>query len=150
MKLRLDHPWLRRWAPGLVRLALQFYLRLCRTEVRGHPEALNLIASGRPILMTPWHCHLLFPLVHVRPYCAHQLPPVLIASPSRDGEFIGEVARGLDLLVIPGSRRKGGAQAIQKMDEYMRRGHSGCIVADGSRGPARVAQKGVVFLAREA
>lgn len=138
-----------RWAPVLTQFMLRGYLRLCRTKLTGNPWALDLLASGHPVLMTPWHCHLLFPLVYVRRLYAHLLPPVLIASPSRDGEFIGNVARSLHLLVIPGSQRKGGAQAIQKMAEYMRRGHSGCIVADGSRGPARVAQKGVVFLARE-
>ena len=35
------------------------------------------------------------------------------------------------------------------MAGYFRRGHSCGLVADGSRGPARVAQKGVLYLARE-
>ena len=36
-----------------------------------------------------------------------------MASPSRDGEFIAEVARGLGFAICSGSRRKGGVQALQ-------------------------------------
>jgi lysophospholipid acyltransferase (LPLAT)-like uncharacterized protein len=150
MKLRLDHPAWRRLAPRLARILVNTYLRTCPVEVAASPETLDLIATGRPVLFTAWHCHLLAPLFYWRRYYSHLPPWVVIASPSRDGEFISEVARGLGVIVCPGSRRKGGVQALQQMAAYMRRGHSGGIIADGSRGPARVAQKGVLFLAREA
>ena len=100
------------------------------------------------MLYTIWHCHLLFPLFYVRHYSG-QLPPlVLMASPSRDGEFIAEVARGLGFTVCFGSRRKGGVQALQHLADYYRQGYSCGLIADGSRGPARVAQKGPLYLAR--
>jgi len=150
MKLRVDHPLWRRWAPVLARKLAQGYLRTCHPEVVISPETNNLVLSGRPVLYATWHCHLLFPLYYARHYYAAQLPLVVMASPSRDGEFIAEVARGLGFIVCPGSRRKGGVAALQTMAHYFRRGHSGGLIADGSRGPARVAQKGVLFLAREA
>lgn len=150
MKLRWEHPLWRRWAPGLARGLVRTYLRTCAAELVISPETKDLVLSGRPILYTAWHCHLLFPLFYFRHYYVHLPPLVVMASPSRDGEFIAEVARGLGFIVCPGSRRKGGVQALQQMADYFRRGHSGGLVADGSRGPARVAQKGVVFLAREA
>ncbi|MBW1991347.1 MAG: lysophospholipid acyltransferase family protein [Deltaproteobacteria bacterium] len=150
MKLRLDHPAWRRFAPRLAKVLVKNYLRTCRPEAAVSQEILALIASGRPVLFTAWHCHLLSPLFYFHHYFKDLPPLVLMASPSRDGEFIGEVAQGLGFIVCPGSRRKGGVQALQSMAAYMRQGHSGGIVADGSRGPARVAQKGVLFLAREA
>lgn len=150
MKLRVDHPLWRRWAPVLTRKLVQGYLRTCSSEAVVSPETKSLVLSGRPVLFATWHCHLLFPLYYARHYYAAQLPLVVMASPSRDGEFIAEVARGLGFIVCPGSRRKGGVQALQTMAVYFRRGHSGGLIADGSRGPARVAQKGVLFLAREA
>ncbi len=150
MKFRLDHPAWRRLAPPLARILVKAYLRTCRHEVSASAESLALIRSDKPVLFTTWHCHLLSPLFYCRQYYSHRPPLVLMASPSRDGEFISEMARGLGFIVCPGSRRKRGAQALQRMAEYMRRGHSGGLVADGSRGPARVAQKGVLFLAREA
>ncbi len=153
MKLRLDHPAWRRFAPQLARIFVKTYLRTCSHAVSASSETLGLIASGKPVVFTIWHCHLLAPLFYFSHHYS-QLPtpvaPVVMASPSRDGEFISEVARGLGFKVCAGSRRKGGVQALQNMAAYIRQGHCGGVVADGSRGPARVAQKGVLFLAREA
>jgi lysophospholipid acyltransferase (LPLAT)-like uncharacterized protein len=149
MKLRLDHPAWRRFAPRLAKIIVKTYLRTCPHEVV-NPESLALVESGQPVLFTTWHCHLISPLFYCHHYYGHLPPLVLMASPSRDGEFISEVARGLGFIVCQGSRRKGGVQALQEMARYMLKGHSGGIIADGSRGPARVAQKGVLFLAREA
>ncbi len=149
MKLRWDHPLWRRGAPPLAKIFVQAYLRTCAPDLIIGPEVKNLLLSGRPVIYTVWHCHLLFPLYYVRRYYP-QLPPVVVmASPSRDGEFIGEVARGLGFTVCFGSRRKGGVKALKQMAEYFRRGYSCGIIADGSRGPARVAQSGPLYLARE-
>jgi len=150
MKLRWDHPLWRRWAPALARNLVRIYLRTCKVELVASQEVKDLAVSGQPLLFTTWHCHLVFPLFYARRYYAHLPPLVVMASPSRDGEFIAEVARGLGFLVCFGSRRKGGVQALQQMAAYLRQGHSGGLIADGSRGPARVAQKGVLYLAREA
>jgi hypothetical protein len=150
MKLRLDHPAWRRFAPKLAKTIVKTFLRTCPHEVSAGPEASALVESGKPVLFTTWHCHLISPLFFCHRYYGHLPPLVLMASPSRDGEFISQVARGLGFIVCQGSRRKGGVKALQEMAVYMHKGHSGGIIADGSRGPARVAQKGVLFLAREA
>jgi len=150
MKLRFEHPLWRRWAPVIVRKLVQGYLLSCPTEEVIPPATRELALSGRPVVYALWHGHLLFLLNYARRYYRNLPPLALIASPSRDGEFLGEVARGLGFVICPGSRRKGGVQALQAMVEYCRRGHCAAIVADGSRGPARVAQKGPLFLAREA
>lgn len=151
MKLRLDHPAWRRLAPRMARILVKAYLRTCPHEFSASDETSALIDSRRPVLFCTWHCHLLSPLFYFcHHYCGRLPPPVLMASPSRDGEFISELARGLGFIICSGSRRKGGVQALQTMAAYMRRGSSGGIIADGSRGPACVAQKGVLFLAREA
>jgi len=128
---------------------VQAYLRTCSPDLIIGPEVKNLVLSGQPVIYTVWHCHLLFPLYYVRRYFP-QLPPlVVMASPSRDGEFIAEVARRLGFTVCFGSRRKGGVQALKRLADYFRQGYSCGLIADGSRGPARVAQKGPLYLARE-
>jgi lysophospholipid acyltransferase (LPLAT)-like uncharacterized protein len=149
MRLRLDHPLWRRRAPALARRLMQLYLRTCKVDILGDTAGLHLIRTGAPVLFAVWHCHLLAPLFYASRYYAESPPLVLMASPSRDGEFIAEVARGLGFIVCPGSRRKGGVQALQRMASYVRRGHSCGLAADGSRPPARVAQKGILYLARE-
>jgi len=148
MKLRLDHPLLRHRAPALARRLVQAYLRTCPTKLVIDPEAREVIFAGQPVLYTTWHCHLLFPLFYARHYSSQLPPVVLMASPSRDGEFIAEVARGLGFLVCSGSRRKGGVQALRRMADYHAQGYSCGLIADGSRGPARVAQNGPFYLAR--
>jgi lysophospholipid acyltransferase (LPLAT)-like uncharacterized protein len=150
MKLRWDHPLFRRQAPVWAARLFRAYMRTCRTELAGNPEAKDLFLRGAPVVFAMWHCHLLSSLHFAPIYFAHHPPMVLMASPSRDGEFIGEVSRQMGCIVCPGSRHKGGIQALQKMAEYLCRGHGAAIIADGSRGPARVAQKGVIYLAREA
>ncbi len=148
MKLRLDHPLTRRWVPALARRLVQAYLRTCRVELVIEPGLKARLLSGQQALYTTWHCHLLFPLFYVRHH-EGQLPPlVLMASPSRDGEFIAAMARGLGFTICSGSRRKGGVQALEHMAGYYRRGYNCGVIADGSRGPARVAQKGPLYLAR--
>jgi len=148
MKLRWDHPLWRRLIPCLATQLLNGSLGACRVELAPHPEAKKLIEAGVPVLYSSWHCHLLCSLYYFR-YLNSRLPVVLMASPSRDGEFIADITRKWGYLVFSGSRQKGGVQALQKIAAYLRRGHCGGLVADGSRGPARVAQKGIVFLARE-
>lgn len=149
MKLRWDHPLWRRLAPALAKTLAQACLRTCFADLSIKPEVKNLALSLRPLIYTIWHCQLLYPLYYFRRYYPQLPPTVVMASPSRDGEFIGEVARGLGFEVCFGSRRKGGVQALKQMADYFRRGYNCALIADGSRGPARVAQKGPLFLARE-
>jgi lysophospholipid acyltransferase (LPLAT)-like uncharacterized protein len=149
MKLRFDHPAWRQLSPVLARGLVRVFLGSIRANLEGDQEGRALIQSEAPVIFTTWHCHLLAPLYFAKVFCREKPPIVLMASPSRDGEFIADVARGLGFLVCPGSRRKGGFQALQQMASYVRQGHSAGVVADGSRGPARVAQKGVLYLARE-
>jgi lysophospholipid acyltransferase (LPLAT)-like uncharacterized protein len=148
MKIRWDHPGWRRHAPALARLVVQTYLWTCPCELVAAPEVVRLIAQGPPVIFTPWHCHLLGPLFTARQFRRSPLPMVLMASPSRDGEFIARVARGLGFIVLSGSRRKGGVKTLRRMADFFRQGYSCGLVADGSRGPARVAQKGPLYLAR--
>jgi len=113
------------------------------------PEVEKLIISPSPVIYATWHGHLLSPLFFAQRFRGVQLPMVLMASPSRDGKLIAEVARGLGFIVLLGSRRKGGVQTLRQLAAWFSRGHSCGMIADGSRGPARVAQKGPLYLARE-
>ncbi len=149
MKIRLDHPLWRRHLPRLAQKLVQLYLRTCRIDLSVDPKLKEWLLAGHPVIYTTWHCHLLSPLYFARLYLSRLPALVLMASPSRDGEFIAEVARGLGFIICSGSRQKGGVKALKQMSAYFRQGHSCGLVADGSRGPAQEVQKGVVFLARE-
>jgi lysophospholipid acyltransferase (LPLAT)-like uncharacterized protein len=149
MKLRLDHPAWRRLAPALARGYVRTILGTTRSTLHGDAEGQVLLQSREPVIFAVWHCQLLACLYLAKVFCRLKPPLVLMASPSRDGELIADVARGLGFVVFSGSRRKGGFQALQQMAGYVRQGYTVGLATDGSRGPARVAQKGVLYLARE-
>lgn len=149
MKLRLDHPAWGRLAPDLARVLVRVFLGTARLALDGDQEGKALLQSEAPVIFAVWHCHLLTSLYCAGVFCPVKPPIVLMASPSRDGEFIAAMAKGLGFMVCPGSRRKGGFQALQHLAAYVRQGHAAGLAADGSRGPARVVQKGILYLARE-
>lgn len=149
MKLRLDHPRWQQLAPMAARGLVRVIFGTSRSRLIGDPEGLELAVSGAPVIFTVWHGHLLAPLFLARAYRPRGRPIVLMASPSRDGQFIAEVARGLGFITVPGSRHKGGVQALKAMAVWLREGHAAGLAADGSRGPRHVVQKGVLYLARE-
>jgi lysophospholipid acyltransferase (LPLAT)-like uncharacterized protein len=149
MKFPLDHPAWRRLATALARVYVRLILGTSRFGLHGDEESKVLLQSEAPVIFAVWHCHLLTCLYLGEVFCRLKPPIVLMASPSRDGQFIAEVAQGLGFLSVPGSRHKGGFHALQKLAACVRQGHSAGLAADGSRGPARKAQKGVLYLARE-
>jgi lysophospholipid acyltransferase (LPLAT)-like uncharacterized protein len=149
MKLRLNHPVWRRLAPALARVYVRLLLGTSKSTLHGDAEGQVLLQSQDPVIFAVWHCQLLACLYLAKLFCRLKPPLVLMASPSRDGEFVADVARGLGFVVFPGSRRKGGFQALQQMAAYVRQGYSVGLATDGSRGPVHVAQKGVLYLARE-
>lgn len=110
------------------------------------PDAVKLLfESGRPFIATLWHTSLIYSLFYFR-----HSPAVLMVSDSSDGEWVARSLNSWGQIPIRGSRHKGGLRAIREMARIMRQqGCSAGIVADGSKGPARIAQKGAVVLARE-
>ncbi|MBW1917322.1 MAG: lysophospholipid acyltransferase family protein [Deltaproteobacteria bacterium] len=142
--MKVDSLLWNRLLPSLGVLLLRGIYQSCRQTTQGEEQEAQLLAQGTPILYTVWHCQLSYLLYYFR----HR-QGVVMASPSRDGKLIARVAQGLGFIVCQGSRHKGGLSALNIMADYIRRGHIAGLVADGSRGPARVAQKGPLVLARE-
>jgi lysophospholipid acyltransferase (LPLAT)-like uncharacterized protein len=116
---------------------------------------LRWIQSLRPRFVTPgilppsgilalWHEHMLLCL----PAFAHRNMRVLI-SQSRDGEFGALAASRLGYVPVRGSSSRGGAIALRSIARDLT-GNGGwvAIVADGPRGPRRVAKPGAEWLSQ--
>ena len=71
-----------------------------------------------------------------------------IVSRSRDGEFAAGLAKKLGWYGFRGSPKKGGAAALKGIISAFRGSRGGGFVADGSQGPALIAQKGILLLAK--
>jgi lysophospholipid acyltransferase (LPLAT)-like uncharacterized protein len=146
MKLR-NPRWLH-VIPPLVKAVMSGVFGSCPATVVNLEAEKKLIADkDRPILYSCWHGQLAYVFYHFRFRPRRML---LLASPSFDGELIGQVAEKFGAVIVSGSRNKGGLAALKQMAVQMRQGSYGGIIADGSRGPYHQVQKGVVVLAREA
>ncbi len=129
--------------PRILAGALRLLHASCRTTVLGWHQVVPLYESGQAALCTTWH--FAFPALINR---FRGFNAVVMVSRSRDGELITRVLEHLGYQVERGSPGKGGAQALRTMMGYVNRGCFAGLLADGSQGPARVAQKGILLLAR--
>ncbi len=91
-----------------------------------------------------WHCHLVYFLFHYRKVGNIHV----MISPSADGEIVAEISRLFGYIPVRGSAHENPRSSLLAMARKIRAGGSSCIVADGSRGPARKSQMGSVYLAK--
>jgi lysophospholipid acyltransferase (LPLAT)-like uncharacterized protein len=109
-----------------------------------HPEIQRTwLAPGRHAIGALWHQNFLFYAWYFR-----QRGYVVMSSWSKDGEIMVRVMRPLGYSHVRGSSSRGGAEALHELVQRVRGGKTAAIVADGPRGPARVAKHGVVMAAR--
>lgn len=128
--------------PLLYKMIMGFLLFTCRKEMKGKEIWEGLLASGQPFILAFWHYNVLCACM-----CGGKLPMVGMVSPSKDGEFIARILESRGIIPVRGSRSKGGVAAMKGVFKAVRQGRSPVIIADGSQGPAMVAQGGSVVVA---
>ncbi len=130
-------------APPLIAGLISGLHRTCRIRVLGNVYQREIIALRQPVLLTSWHAA--FPAVI---YSFSHSNGLLMVSRSTDGEMIARALSRMGYQTVRGSSHRGGARALKEMLRLVRRGYSGGFIADGSQGPAQIAQMGIVLLAR--
>lgn len=108
-----------------------------------------LIRDRRQVVGVFLHARLILLLDYFsRPECGRWM---LMASPSRDGEFLTRLGAGLGFGISRGSSGRGGARALVEMIKAQRadRALNAALAIDGSRGPRGVAQAGVFTIAQK-
>lgn len=119
---------------------LRLWLRTMRYAFRSDFAASPAWMPCRAIYVF-WHENLLFPAhTHVR------LNVATLVSQHRDGELLAQIVRLLGGQVVRGSTRRGGLPAVRAMIRQGKFSHL-ALAPDGPKGPRRVVQPGVVFLA---
>jgi len=133
------------WASLLAAALVRKWHDTCSFSVIGRRHLEAALSGDRPMLPTTWH--FAFPAVI---YFFRDLNGMLMVSRSRDGEWIARVLHHLGYRTARGSAGtgKGGASALRAMLKHLQRGFPAGLIADGSRGPARVAQEGILLVAR--
>ncbi len=71
-----------------------------------------------------------------------------LVSPSADGEIIAGILRLFGISSIRGSSFQHGRRALITLAKTVKKGGSAAMIADGSRGPANIAQPGSIYLAK--
>jgi lysophospholipid acyltransferase (LPLAT)-like uncharacterized protein len=74
---------------------------------------------------------------------------VVITSENFDGEWIARIIERFGYGTARGSSSRGGVKAMRQLVQAMQEGKPAGFTLDGPRGPARVAQPGAIWLARE-
>lgn len=98
---------------------------------------------GRAIY-TLWHSQLLMFLYRFR----DQNRYTLLISPSKDGDLLASVARGLGYQVVRASSFKKTVPGTRECLHLLKKEAKIVIIADGSRGPRHIAQAGSIQLSR--
>jgi lysophospholipid acyltransferase (LPLAT)-like uncharacterized protein len=127
--------------PPLAAWAMRLLHRTCRIEIIGEEHYLAA-KEIVPRIAAFWHCT--YPSIL---YFYRDQGYLTIISRSRDGEFAARLVKSLGFYPFRGSPKKGGAAALKGIISAFRGSPGGGFVADGSQGPAQVAQKGLLMLA---
>ena len=116
----------------------------CRVEVLNESLFQRYILSDSPVVAGTWHRASLFFL-----YYFGKFNPMIMISQSKDGEMLSQYAAGLGVIPVRGSSSRGGRDALEQMRRHLASGGKACAtVLDGPRGPAYVAKKGMIVLAK--
>jgi len=137
----------RRWQASLIGAAgfpvLWALGATWRWKAMGEEHFTGVVASGRVPLMALWHGRILPAMIFYR----HR-NIVVITSDNFDGEWSAKIIHRFGYKTARGSTSRGAARAALKAKRSMEAGHPVGITVDGPRGPALVAQPGVVWLAK--
>ena len=112
---------------------------------RLHPERRQVLEDrGVPYVYTLWHGRMVLCIL------AHLHEGIItMASHSKDGEIIARWLERNGYVAARGSTGKRGRAGLEEMIAGVRSGRKAALTVDGPKGPPRVAQPGILKLARD-
>lgn len=136
-RIRTGIIWRLLW---LISTAIAYTLRF---RVIGQDRFEKMLNSGGGIIAT-WH-GITLPLIF---YCRHKGLWAII-SLSRDGELQNRIIQSRGFRTIRGSSGRQGIKAFLEAARRIKEGGVVALTPDGPRGPARIAQPGIVLMAEK-
>jgi len=131
--------------PLLFKAYMRFVFLTSRKLFHGFGPLWDMVERGETTLAGTWHQD-----VMLAAFAFRNKDIVTMVSMSRDGEIMSRVFRRCGFTPVRGSSSRRGIGAIKELIDYMkpRRGTFCAFAADGPRGPAKQAKKGMIFLAK--
>ncbi|MEN8139705.1 MAG: lysophospholipid acyltransferase family protein [Thermodesulfobacteriota bacterium] len=128
--------------PRLFNGLMWLILATSRLKRHGDEHWLALAKGDKPFITSFWHYCVLYNV-----YTMNGLPYAAMVSASSDGSYVADVIEGRGYFTVRGSRNQKGPAALKGMLRAIKNGKYPVLVADGSQGPAMVAQAGSILLA---
>ena len=127
--------------PHLYTLMCRILFATCRFTHNGK-EYFHGETAPPQLIVTLWHYSIFYTiqLYKKRKWTA-------MVSASKDGEYVARTLETIGFETARGSTGKRGVGALKGMLTSIKKGKSAAIVADGSQGPALIAQGGAALLA---
>ena len=134
-----------RIVPWLFELVSRVLFGSCRVTMHGLAHQQQCDEAGHGFVAAFWH-YSVFCIIEMQRRGGHKW--VAMVSGSDDAEYVARLLHSRGCAIVRGSRGKSGVvKAMRGMVDWMGQGRAAAIVADGSQGPAFVAQAGAVLLA---
>ena len=130
-------PWLYAWLSRML-------FATCRVRVHGAENLDRCKAQIKPFVGVFWHYSVFTAVELIR---GRGRGWAAMVSASDDAEFVARILARQGVETVRGSRNRGGLSALKGLIGLLRKGYNAAIVADGSRGPARIMQAGAILLA---
>lgn len=127
---------------ALVVLLQRFTLLTSKVVYLNREVVDRLLSENRPFIFGIWHCN-----VYMSPILYRGMDVHVMISKSKDGELIARIVHAFGNRSIRGSTSRGGTSALKAMIRVARRNSRLAFTPDGPRGPALVAQQGIIAAA---
>lgn len=129
-------------AGGLSPLLIRAMVATCRVTCQSQ-DVLERARRNEAFIGVLWRQHLVFfgDLVRGSGF-------TILASRNRDGEIGARIAHRPGLRTVRGASSRGADEALAELIEFTRRGECIGFVADGPRGPSRIAKIGPIVAAK--
>lgn len=124
------------------------YIWLCyftnRRTYHNDPQAERYIRGDDNCIFAFWHGRMMM----MPTWCPPKKTMRVLISHHRDGMLISSAIGHFGQKTISGSTSRGGREAVVEILRVLEAGDNVCITPDGPRGPAQIATKGIVAVAR--
>jgi lysophospholipid acyltransferase (LPLAT)-like uncharacterized protein len=127
----------------LVAFIASLFIRALHATLRVRHVNVEHIRDTPQYILAFWHAHLLL-MLHSR----YRKPISVMISQSKDGEYIARVFDWYGVDSARGSTTRGGSGALRELIRDARAGRNIVFTPDGPKGPARIAQPGVISAAQ--
>lgn len=127
----------------LISLLASLFIHALHATLRVRHVDVEHIERTPQYILAFWHAHLLL-MLHSR----YRRPISVMISQSKDGEYIARVFDWYGVDSARGSTTRGGGAALRELIRAAREGKNIVFTPDGPKGPARIAQPGVIAAAQ--